>query len=335
VLVKNGRLAFANTGAYALLGSDCVGKSVKKVFGDDIAGIQAGSYIGEFPLGNKRHIVRACSADGIRALFLSDTEPKESLISDAFIFSLRNCLMSIDVALSLLRSKNELQQKQKESLEVISHESFRINRILTNIGIIQATKQGELPFCPMQLDLSVFIEQLLDSVRLFIKSPEIRFTSPGEMKINADPALLECLMLNLISNCITHARDCSRISVNLSPGKERVFISVDDDGCGIAPEELHSVFDRYTHRYELSQMGKGPGLGLSAARAIACTHGGTLLLESRPGIGTAVRVSLAYNPYTKVMLNHPILPYERSTKSLLAGLSDCLSSDFFSEQHLD
>jgi len=333
VLVKNGRLVFANAGAYALLGHDCIGKSVKKIFGDDIAGIQAGSYIGEFPLGSKRHIVRACTCEGIRAMFLSDTEPKASLISDAFIYSLRSCLMSINVALALLRENTH--PERQDSLAVISHESFRLNRILTNISIIQGVSKDEYPFNPSSIELSSFMTELLDSVRLFIKTPELRFSSPGALEIYADRALLECLMLNLISNCIIHASDCSRISITLTPGKERVFISVDDDGCGIAPEELHGVFDRYTHRYDLNNMGKGPGFGMSTARTIATLHGGTLLLESRPGIGTAVRVSLAHNPYSAAKLSHTAEIYERNTNSLLSGLSNCLNADCFVDKFLD
>lgn len=335
VLIKNGRLVFANAGAYGMLGPDCVGKSVARLFGDDIAGIQAGSYIGEFPLGSKRYIVRASAADGIRALFFSDTQLNESLVSDAFIYSLRSCLMSMDVALQLLRSHSESCAELRSSLSVISHESFRINRILSNIGIIQAAKREEVPFAPMLLDLSAFIETSLDSIRLISCFPEIRFSSPGEIKIYADPSLVECLLLNLVSNCIIHARDCSRISITLTPGRERAFISVDDDGCGIAPEELHGVFDRYTHSYDLSSMGKGPGLGLSAARAIADIHGGTLLMESRPGIGTAVRVSLGVNPHAKPKLNHPALIQDRSFKSLLTGLADCLGAEYFEDKFLD
>ena len=335
VLIKNGRLAFANAEAYTLLGPDCIGKSVKKVFGDDIAGIQAGSFIGEFPLRSKQYIIRACSAEGIKAFFLSDTEPKESLISDAFIFSLRNCLMSMDVTLSLLRDNAEQSPQTRERLAVVSHESCRINRIMNNVSIIQAARNGEIPFSPTALELSSFIEQILDSVRLFIKTPELRLNSPGEINIYADPGLLECLMLNLISNCIIHAEGCSRISISLSPGKERCFISIDDDGCGIVPEHLHGVFDRYTHRYELNQMGKGPGLGLSTARSIATLHGGTLLLESRPEIGTAVRVSLARNPYVKAQLKQPVPIYERNAKSLISGLANCLNWESFTELHLD
>ena len=335
VLIKNGKLAFANAGAHALLGSDCLGKSVKKLFGDDIAGIQAGSYIGEFPIGNRRYVVRACSAEGISALFLSDSQGDESLISEAFIFSLRSCLMSIDVALELLRSSSEEHPEMRDSLAVVSHESFRLNRILNNIGIIQAAKQDELPFSPVMLDVSAFIENILDSMRIITKCPELRFSSPGEIKIYADPALLECLLLNLLSNCILHATDCSRISITLTPGRERVFLSVDDDGCGIAPDELHSVFDRYTHRYDLNSIGQGPGLGLTASRAIAAIHGGTLLLESRPGIGTAVRVSLNHNPYSKATLKQPIIKYENNMDSLLTGLASCLNAEHFTGKYLD
>ena len=335
VLVKNRKVVFANAEACVLLGYDCVGKTVRALFSEEIAGIQAGSYIGEFPIDGKRYILRVSASEGIQVMFLSEIEDKDSLISDAFLFSLRNCLMSIDVSLSLLRHQAAEQPGIIESLKLISHESFRINRIMSNASTIRSIRTNQIPFNPIKLDLSSFLKSTLDSVGIIAGGPSIKYNAPAELKIYADPALIESLVLNLISNCLLHARDCSRISVNLVQGKESCFISVDDDGCGIEPENLHSVFNRYLHHYELSDMSKGPGLGLTTARAIAGLHGGTLMLESQPGRGTAVRVSLAHNPYRNSALSQNEAIFEPNIKSLLTGLADCLPSELFCDKYFD
>lgn len=335
LLVRNGKVAFANASACVLLGKDCVGKPLSKVLGEDIAGVQAGSFVGEFPLSGKHYVVRACSAEGTKALFIAPVGHDVGLISDAFIFAMRNCLMSIEVSLSLLRSRSKEDSQLEHSIAVVGHEGFKINRTLNNIGIIRGAALDQLDICPVALDLGEFIKKLLETISFFIKEPAMRFTAPEGLKIYADPSLLETMLLNLISNCVLHAKGCSRISINITPGKERIFISVDDDGCGIAPELLHSVFDRYCHKFEPNEISKGPGFGLAAARTVAAMHGGTLLLESRPDIGTAVRVSLARNPYCKTALTQPVPEYELSSKNLLTGLADCLDAEYYTDKYID
>ena len=335
VLIKNHKVVFANSEACMLLGHDCIGKSVKAVFGGDIAEIQAGSYIGDFPVGSKRYVLRANASDGVQVIFISPLEVNDSLISEAFIFSLRNSLMSVDVALSLLRSHAAQNPELSDSLKIISHESYRLNRILSNVSIIRSIKSEQIPFVPVEMDIVAFVKQLIDSVNFFIGGPEITFHAEKEIKIYADPSLIEGLVLNLISNCLIHSKNCSRISVNLVQGKENCFICIDDNGCGIEPEKLHTVFNRYMHHYELSDMNHGSGLGLSAARAIAKLHCGTIMIESRPDIGTAVRVSLAHRPYPAGGIGQPQSGYQQNMKSLLTGLVDCLPADFFADKYLD
>ena len=110
---------------------------------------------------------------------------------------------------------------------------------------------------------------------------------------------------------------------------------MDDDGCGISADELHEVFDRYRHGFALRDMGQGAGLGLTAARLIANLHGGTLLMESRQDIGTAVRVSLSLSPYADAPLKQPETQPDLSITNLLTGLADCLPSEFYSEKFAD
>ena len=335
VLIKNGKIEFANTAAINMLGRSCVGQSLNKIFGDDIAAIQASSYIGEFPVNGSQHIIRVRSSEGVRAMFLSPSNEHQALISKAFIFSLRSCLMNIKLSLSLVREKAEMQPELRDKLAVISHECFKINRILSNISTIQDAMENEEFFSPRSMNLSSFISDIVDSVRLVLGSVQISYSGPESVSVMADPNLLELLLLNLISNCVSNAQNCSRISIRLSEGKDRVFLSVDDDGCGIPQDELHSVFDRYRHNRDICGMTRGAGIGLTAARAVAGLHDGTILLESRQDMGTAVRVSLSRSPQRSASLICEPQFYEKSMQNLLTGLSDCLPSEFFTDKYLE
>ena len=333
VLEKNGKVAFANASARLLLGEDCLGKSIVNLFGEELAGVQAASFIGDFDIGGKRYIVRVCSMDGMRAFFISPSEHTPSLISDAFVFSLRNCLMNIDITMSRLYSKDELTPEMSECFAGLSHESFKINRILSNISIIRSIWDDALVFSPVYMDISAHVEELVRSLSILLPEPKLQYKNPGPLFLYADPSLLDTLLLNLISNAISHGKTCSRISIAINRLKDRVVLSVDDDGCGIPAEAMHNVFDRYRHGIELGNMDHGAGLGLTAVRLIAATHGGILLLESRENQGTAVRVSLDTSP--KAMpAKQPLPQYEKSMSSLLTGLAGCLPAELFTEKYI-
>lgn len=335
VLIKNGKVVFANNGARVLLGRDCEGKSLRAILGDELAEIQSASFIGDFKINGKNHIVRVRSIDNVKAFFISESNDKPNLISDAFIYSLRSCLMSINMTLSMLHSNEELPASVKHNLTEINHEAFKIKRILSNISTIRSLWDESLVFSPIFINLSEMLAGHMDSIRTLFPGLEIRFSAPEPVMLYADPALIETLMLNLLSNCCLHAKDCTRISISLIKLKEKAILCVDDDGCGISADELHEVFDRYRHGFALRDMGQGAGLGLTAARLIANLHGGTLLMESRQDIGTAVRVSLSLSPYADAPLKQPEIRPDLSITNLLTGLADCLPSEFYSEKFAD
>jgi len=112
--------------------------------------------------------------------------------------------------------------------------------------------------------------------------------------IKADQVRLKQILINLLSNAVkfTPCNGEVHVSVNQSPKGDVVFI-VRDNGIGIAPEDIASIQQPFvqlddvaTKRYE------GTGLGVPLALAMAKLHGGSLIFESRLGIGTTVTVTL-------------------------------------------
>ena len=337
LLAKNGRILFANAAAQDLIGSDCTGQPLSRILGEEIAGVQSPAFLGETLLRDTRFLLRVKSFDGVRAFFLSPCRESPDLVSDAFLFALRNCLMELNVSSSLLRSRAEKLAlgELNADLDALTHSFFRINRILSNTTVIRGVEDRSIFFKPQQIDLAVLLRELCDSVGLLADGPELRLSAPESLISSADAALLELLVLNLLSNCLLHAADCTLIHMHLSLIGDKVILSVDDNGRGIPPEALHTVFDRYRHDFSLSDVGRGPGLGLSAARAVARLHDGTLLLESREGVGTAVRVSLGRDPKPVYPVREASPLYERGANSILTGLANCLPDSCFSERYTD
>jgi len=110
---------------------------------------------------------------------------------------------------------------------------------------------------------------------------------PDALMVHGNGATLEQLVLNLLLNAAAALPAQGSASVQARLLDDAVEITVRDDGRGIAPEELDRVFDPfYTTRED------GTGLGLTIVQRIADAHGADLCIESQPGVGTTVRLSM-------------------------------------------
>lgn len=96
----------------------------------------------------------------------------------------------------------------------------------------------------------------------------------------------------VINNALGYTEPGGNIIVKAVRSGSYVEISVSDDGVGIAPEHLPHVFDRFYKVDKARSMGGGAGLGLSIAKRVIELHGGQISLESQPGLGTTVRMTL-------------------------------------------
>lgn len=331
LLAKGGKILFANDAACSLLGPTCREKSLAALLGREIAGMQAPSFVGEAEAGGQRVLLRIKSLDGgTRVIFITPRTTVEALVGDSFLYALRTELMQLGTGVSLIRARSGgADEGVNSALRGISQCLYRINRTLQNLSVIRGAELETLSFRPQPLELCRLLRDLIDSVRLNLPQPEILFSAPDDLPIHGDPALLEMLVLNLLSNCLSHAKGCTRIRVSLHGSGEQVILSVNDDGCGIPADKLHTVLERYRFEGNLTDVDHGPGLGLTAVREIARLHGGTLLLESREGIGTAVRVSLHRSPRALNPVKTAVPEYNRDYNTILTGLACCLPPEAF------
>ncbi len=153
--------------------------------------------------------------------------------------------------------------------------------------------------------------------------------------IAIDRDRLERMMLNLLSNAFKFTPKGGRITLEVRIEAQRVELRLTDTGCGIAPELLETVFDRYLHTERVDPPPHGLGLGLPICRRIAQEHEGSLLLTSRPGEGTTVTVSLPNRKVKYQELNSFIVDYSGGFNRTLLELSDALPKQAFTQKYLD
>jgi two-component system, NtrC family, sensor kinase len=119
---------------------------------------------------------------------------------------------------------------------------------------------------------------------------QIDVMTPVEpLELLTDPVQLELALLNLITNSVDATAPGGKLTVRLERGNERLRLEIEDTGSGIPPELLAHIFDPWV---TTKAPGKGSGLGLSIARQVVASHGGTIRVDNRPGNGAVFTVDL-------------------------------------------
>ena len=336
LVARNGTVQFANARAAELLGADCVGKSVSAVFGREIAGTQAASFAADAALPCGRQLVRVTRMDGLQLFFLSRPEPAPALLTDAFLYSLRSNLANLNLAVEQLRARldPESDTALASGFAALNKSYFRFARLLDNASHAYAVFNGGLALKPAAVDLAALCEELANTLGALCPQISFRLRIDGRPILWADPELLHALLLNLISNSLRHAEGLTAVSLGALCTQDHAVLSVSDDGCGLRPEQLQTIFSRYRYAFRMNDLSAGAGLGLTVARGVAEAHDGVLLLESREGSGTTVRASLSRSR-KKDVLYAPEESYLTGMKTLLTGLADCLPPSCFEEKYLD
>ena len=119
----------------------------------------------------------------------------------------------------------------------------------------------------------------------------LEFRLPEHAWVFADRLKLQRAAANLLDNALKFTPSGGTVTVTLEPEETQWLLRVADTGCGIAPENIEHVFERF-FRSDPSRSRPGNGLGLSLVRAIALAHGGSVEVSSELGRGTEFRFRL-------------------------------------------
>lgn len=112
-------------------------------------------------------------------------------------------------------------------------------------------------------------------------------------KIQADQHLLRVMLINVLSNAIKFSPAKSEIILKIEVKNKAVALTVIDQGQGIPPDEIPSIFEKYVRGRAVGMI-PGAGLGLSIVKRIAMLHNASISIHSEVGNGTAVTMTFSY-----------------------------------------
>lgn len=188
------------------------------------------------------------------------------------------CLMAISVAMEEPAVKNT--QSLKECLVDAQHGMQRIQHIVSDLKIF-AYRPSETERSEADFMLERAVNSSLRLVGHEIKGITITRDIPQDSLVHGDEAAVVGVLINLFSNAALALRKVNRtqpaIHVSAVWHADRLRVTVQDNGPGIAPENLSRVFEPF---FTTRAVGQGLGLGLSISYGVIARHGGTLRAES-------------------------------------------------------
>jgi len=178
---------------------------------------------------------------------------------------------------------------------IIVKQAQRMNQLIENILMAANVEGGFLELNRTPLRLRRLIEEVIEEARQQSKR-EILLDDNLRLSVCwGDRLRLREVFLNLIENALKYSTPETTIRVTLRPAEVNHYaeIMVRDQGIGIAEEELPLLFTRFGRiRKPQTQGIPGNGLGLFIVKHIVESHGGSIIVRSRPGRGTAFIVRL-------------------------------------------
>jgi signal transduction histidine kinase len=211
---------------------------------------------------------------------------------------LRSPLTSVRgyVDLLLEGSAGGLSTEQREFLQVVNHNSGRMLSLINDLLDIARIESGRVQLNCQPVEVDQLVAQAAESLRPQIeaKSQVMDVALTGDVpRVWADPDRGVQILVNLLSNASKYTPEQGRIRLDAVARGPEVEIRVRDTGVGIPPEQLEQLFTRFFRvSGEAARMAGGTGLGLVITKALVEAQGGSISVESEPGVGSTFAFTL-------------------------------------------
>jgi len=183
-----------------------------------------------------------------------------------------------------------LETEQSErALDSIYREASRLSALVEKVLNVSRIEAGALPYRPRRMQLSSTIETVVRGMTVEAEQRRISIETQTDqtLEVQADPDLVEQIVVNLLSNAIEHVGDNCNVWVEARVQDGMALVSVRDNGPGISPEQLPRLFGRFVRILRTEgPRPLGAGLGLYITKRLVEMHGGSIWVESTVGKGS-------------------------------------------------
>jgi PAS domain S-box-containing protein len=232
-------------------------------------------------------ITRECEIDKLKSEFLSTAAHE-----------LRTPLTVIQGFSYILATRKDLDEKRKQHfLKLINDESGHLAKIISDLLDISRIESGRgLEIHEENIRLSEIMHKVVMSFKETSPKHEFILICPPDVKkcqVFADRDKISQVVVNVLNNAIKYSPEGGKITISGKRLKDKIQISIKDEGIGIAEKDIAHIFDKF-HRVDnlTTRKVEGTGLGLSIVKYIVERHGGNITVESTLGKGSTFSVIL-------------------------------------------
>jgi PAS domain S-box-containing protein len=246
---------------------------------------------------------------------------------------LRTPLTSIRGSLGLLAGGQlgELPPRAASLVSVAVQNSERLTRLINDLLDIERMDSGVAPMDVITLDVRELLEAATEQIEGMATSVGVRVQLGRTAgRVLADEDRVIQTLMNLLGNAIKFSEPESVVLVEAAVEGTDVHFQVSDEGRGIPPDKLESIFDRFEQvdSSDTRQRG-GTGLGLTISKGIVERLGGHIWAESVLGLGTTIHFTLpAAREPSRPRIPHPALPNGHSPTVLVCDDDEVVVEDF-------
>ena len=199
-----------------------------------------------------------------------------------------------NVSLNLEMMLDEVWEPTKDRLQSCYEELGRISGIISDLEKLRQMEAENMDLELEPVDLLELAQTVEKAFEPDMKKKELTCTVSGDTTVVlGDQRRLHQVIFNLVSNAVKYSTEGGTIQIRVKQEKHKAVLIVEDQGIGMAEEELPLIFERF-YRTDLSRSRKtgGAGIGLAIVKAIVQAHQGTVTVTSKVGCGSRFTVTL-------------------------------------------
>ena len=200
----------------------------------------------------------------------------------------------------LLEGVADSPDKQMKYIKIINSKANDMNNLINELTLYSSIDNNRIPYNFVKLNVADYFGDCIDEIGADLESKSIKLnysnlTTP-DTQIIADPEQIKRVINNIVSNSVKYlGRDdgTGQIDIRILDELDSVRIELEDNGKGIAQQDIPNIFDRF-YRTDASRNSKqgGSGIGLSIVKKIIEDHGGYIWATSHEGEGTCMHFVL-------------------------------------------
>jgi PAS domain S-box-containing protein len=211
---------------------------------------------------------------------------------------LRTPLNSIIGFSNILKDKKhgDLNENQTRYISNVLKSGKHLLKLINDILDLSKIEAGKMGYEPENMNLTETVDEVVTLMQPMANKKDIELTSNIEsedIEIFADKVKFKQIMYNILSNAIKFTPQKGKVTITSQLVGDNIEISISDNGIGIPDEKFQSIFDPFK-QVDSSSTRKygGTGLGLAIVNRYVKMHGGSIRVESEPGMGTTFTLAI-------------------------------------------